>query len=129
MAHDPAPRRGAAQTRSLGSARAGTTNAWRIHVTSIALIPLTFGFVWILLSLVGKDYAGVRAELGRPFPAIVLLLFILAGVYHMKIGMQSIIDDYIHSTHGKEWALVANSLFCAAVGLASIFAVLKLGLA
>lgn len=129
MAHDPGSRRSAAQTRFLGSARAGTSSAWRIHVTSVALIPLTFGFVWVLLSLIGKDYAAAKAELAQPLSAIVLLLFILAGVYHMKIGMQSIIDDYIHSPHGKEWALVANSLFCAAVGLASIFAILKLGLA
>ena len=127
MAHDPSLR-GAAKARFLGSAKSGATDAWRMHVTSVALIPLTFAFVWVMLSLVGKDYAGAKAALGHPYPAIVLLLFVLAGVWHMKIGMRSIIDDYIHSTHAKEWALVANTCFCWGVGLASSFAVLKLGL-
>jgi succinate dehydrogenase / fumarate reductase membrane anchor subunit len=128
MTHDSAPARGAVQTRSLGSAKSGAEDGWRMHVTSVALIPLSLAFVWILLSLVGKDYAGVKAELARPCQAIVLLLFILAGVWHMKIGMRSIIDDYIHSPHLKEWVVVANLLFCWAVGAASIFAALKLGL-
>ncbi len=126
MAHDPASVRG--RPRFLGSARAGTSGAWALHVTAVALIPLAFAFVWVLLSLIGKDYAGAKAELAQPCQAIILLLFIIAGVWHMKTGMQSIIDDYIHSPHAKEWALVANSLFSAAIGLASLFAVLKLGL-
>lgn len=119
---------GAGRSRTLGSAKSGVGDAWLMHVTSVALIPLTFAFVWILLSLVGKDYAGVRAELAQPCQAIVLLLFIVAGVWHMKTGMQAIIDDYIHS-HWKEWALVANVCFCAGVGAAAAFAALKLGLA
>jgi len=128
MTHDAAPVRGAARTRSFGSAKSGAADAWRMHVTAVALIPLSLAFVWIAVSLVGKDYAGARAELAQPCQAIVLLLFILAGVAHMKTGMQSIIDDYIHSPHAKEWALVANSLFCAGLGAALIFAALKLGL-
>ncbi len=99
-----------------------------MHVTSVALLPLTFGFVYLLLSLVGLDYAGVRAELGRPLPAITLILFIIAGCWHMKLGMQSILDDYVHAPHAKEWALVGSSCFSAAVGLASVYAIIKLGL-
>ncbi len=130
MAHDaPSTRSAASRVRFLGAARSGTADAWRLRVTSIALALLTIAFVWIILSLVGKDYASVRAELGRPCPAILLLLFILAGVNHMKIGMQAIIDDYVHSPHLKDAALVANLLFAAAVGLACVYAVLKLSLA
>lgn len=128
MTHDAAPVRAAARTRSLGSAKSGAADAWRMHVTSIALIPLSIAFVLIVLSLIGKDYAHARAVLAQPCQAIVLLLFVLAGVVHMKTGMRSIIDDYIHSQHAKEWALVANALFCAGLGGALIFAVLKLGL-
>jgi succinate dehydrogenase / fumarate reductase membrane anchor subunit len=118
----------ATRFRSLGPAKSGVRDAWQMHLTSIALIPLTFTFVWIMLSLVGKDYAGVRAELASPVAAIALLLFILTGIWHMKIGMQSIIDDYLHGPQLKGWALVANLCICAVLATASIFAALKLGL-
>jgi succinate dehydrogenase / fumarate reductase membrane anchor subunit len=129
MGHDPSSiRTAASRVKFLGSAHSGTQDAWHMRLTSIALVPLTIAFVWLLLSLVGKDYLGVRAELGRPFPAILLLLFIVTSIFHMKIGMQSIIIDYVHETRLKDWALTANLFFAYAVGLASVFAVLKLSL-
>ena len=127
MTQDAAPLRAAARSRALGSARTGVESAWQMHVTSVALIPLSLAFVWIMLSLIGRDYAGVKADLAQPLHAIVLLLFLIAGLWHMKLGMQTIIDDYIHSDL-KEWALVANFCFCAGLGAALIFATLKLGL-
>ncbi len=117
------------RVRYLGSARSGTKHAWHIRVTSIALLPLTLAFVWIILSLVGKDHAAVVATLGSPLPAIIVLLFLLAGIYHMMLGMQVIIEDYIHGEHSKTWALMLNMFFCAAAGLACIYAVLKLSFA
>ncbi|MGH6836913.1 MAG: succinate dehydrogenase, hydrophobic membrane anchor protein [Methylocella sp.] len=110
------------------SAKSGTADAWNMRITSVALIPLSIAFVAIVLSLLGKDYAAVRAELGHPFPAIVMLLFILFGVFHMKVGMQSIIDDYVHAAQLREWALIANLFFSVCIGLACICAVLKLSL-
>ena len=97
-----------------------------MRVTSIMLIPLSMGFVAIVLSLSGKDYAAARAELGHPILAIIMLLFILSGVFHMKTGMQSIIDDYVHDAHWKEWSLVANLFFSLCIGLACVYATLKL---
>jgi len=85
------------RVRFLGSAKSGTADAWNMRITSLALVPLSIAFVAIVLSLLGKDYAAVRAELGHPLPAILMLLFILSGVFHMKLGMQSIIDDYVHA--------------------------------
>ena len=127
MANDPvAIRSAASRVRHLGTARSGTRDSWHMRVTSVALLPLSVAFVWLILSLVHKDYAAARAELGQPFPAILMLLFILASIYHMKLGMQTIIDDYVHESHVKDWSLMANLFFCAGVGLACVYAVLKL---
>ncbi len=127
MVKNPAPVRPAmSRVRFLGSAKSGTADAWNMRITSVALIPLSIAFVAIVLSLLGKDHAAARAELGHPFPAILMLLFILSGVFHMKLGMQSIIDDYVHAAQLKEWVLIGNLFFSVCVGLACIYAVLKL---
>jgi succinate dehydrogenase / fumarate reductase, membrane anchor subunit len=119
-------------TRSLvghfGVARSGTRDARMMRLTSAALLPLAIAFIWNVLALVGKDYAAARAYLQHPGPAILTLLFILASVYHMKVGMQSIIDDYVHHAVWKEWSLMANVCFCVFVGVSCVYAVLKLGL-
>jgi succinate dehydrogenase / fumarate reductase membrane anchor subunit len=113
------------RVRFLGSARSGTTDAWFIHLTSVALIPLTVGFVWLMLDLLRKDYNGVRAELARPIPAILLLGFILAGIVHMELGMRSVIVDYIGG-QTRAWALAANTLFAALLALACVYATLRI---
>jgi succinate dehydrogenase / fumarate reductase, membrane anchor subunit len=118
-----------AKVRYFGSARSGTGDNWRMRLTSAALIPLTIAFVWLILSLVGKDYNGVRMALGSPLQAIVILLFILAGVYHMQLGMRSIIFDYVHEPRLKEWSLIANACFCAVIALACVYSVLRIGFA
>jgi succinate dehydrogenase / fumarate reductase membrane anchor subunit len=127
MAIDPASSRTAAsRTQFLGAAKSGTDECWHMRVTAVALVPLAVGFVIVLVSLLGKDYASARALLGQPLPALVMLLFILAGIYHMKLGMRAIIDDYIHSPKTKELVLVANLLFSVGIGLVCIYATLKL---
>jgi succinate dehydrogenase / fumarate reductase membrane anchor subunit len=130
MANDPQSLKTAARKiQYLGTARSGTSAAWAMHVTSAILIPLSIAFIFILLKLIHKDFVAARAELGSAFPTILFLLFTCASIYHMKIGMQSIIDDYIHDNHWKSWALVANLFFCAAVGLATVYALLKISFA
>jgi succinate dehydrogenase / fumarate reductase, membrane anchor subunit len=113
--------------RYLGAAKSGVGAARAMHLTSVALIPLGIGFVWILLSLIGKDYGAVHAELGHLLPAVVMILFVGASVYHMQLGMRVIIDDYIHDHHLKDWLLMANTFFCAVIGIASIYSLLKVG--
>lgn len=114
------------RVRSLGAARLGTDEASTLHLTAVALVPLTIGFVWVLLTLLHMDYHHARQTLGEPLPAIVMLLFVLTGVYHMQIGMRAIILDYVHG-HAREWALIANILFAAALGMACAYAVLRIG--
>lgn len=116
-----------ARVRHLGSARSGTLDVWRMRATSAALVPLTIGFVWLVLSLVGKDYKTVRDTMSNVIPAVLMLLFIGVGIYHMKLGMKVIIEDYVHGEHAKSWTLMANEFFCHAIGLACIYAVLRIG--
>lgn len=113
------------RVRFLGSARMGTGDAWLVHVTSLALVPLTIGFVWLILDLVGKDYNSVRAELANPIPAILLLAFIVAGIVHMELGMRSIIIDYVGGRL-RAWALAANTCFAALLALACVYATLRI---
>lgn len=110
----------------LGSAKSGTTGLQHMRLTSLALVPLTVGFVWLVLSLVGKGYEDVHATMGRPVPAILMLLVLGAGIYHMQLGMRTIIEDYIHGEHAKEWSLAANLFFAVLIGVACAYAVLRL---
>jgi succinate dehydrogenase / fumarate reductase membrane anchor subunit len=80
----------------------------------------------LLVTLAGADYATVKRTLQKPAVSILLLLLVLSGVMHMRLGMQTIIEDYVRSDGKKVLALMANSFFAFTVGLTSIFAVLKL---
>ncbi len=112
------------RVRFLGAARNGTGEAWLMHVTSLALVPLTLDFVWLVLDLLHMDYNGVRAELGRPVPAILLLAFIVSGIVHMEVGMRSNIVDNVQG-RARAWALVANACFAALLALACVYATLR----
>jgi succinate dehydrogenase / fumarate reductase membrane anchor subunit len=112
--------------RYAGSARSGTQAFWHQRVTAVAGVPLTIGFIAIVLALLGRNHAGTVQILGSPLVAIVMILFILATAYHMWIGMQEIIIDYVHGETAKYLAIFGNMFFCGIVGLASIFAILKL---
>lgn len=114
------------RVRYLGAAHSGVRADWLMRLTSVALVPLTIAFVWLLLSLLSKDYNGARAELGSPAPAIIVMLFILVGIHHMQTGMRSIIVDYVPG-HAREWALMANLFFAAVLALACVYAVLRIG--
>jgi succinate dehydrogenase / fumarate reductase, membrane anchor subunit len=128
MTHDPTIRPMASRIRHLGAAQSATREVWLMRLTNVALLPLALAFIWIVLKLVGEDQAGVRAEFAHPCAAIFMLLFILASIVHMKIGMGSIIDDYVHAARLKEWSMMANSLFSVGFGVAAVYAVLKLSL-
>jgi len=115
-----------AKVRGLGSAREGTGHFWRQRLTAIANIPLTLFFVGFLIALNGAGYAEVRAALANPFVALMLALVLISGLIHMRLGMQVIIEDYITSEGLKLATIALKTFFTVAVGVASIFALLKL---
>jgi succinate dehydrogenase / fumarate reductase membrane anchor subunit len=114
------------RVRGLGAAHSGTGHFWHQRVTAVAGIPLTIAFIVILVALMGRSHAAVVQILGSPIIAIIMLLFIVNTVYHMWIGMQEILLDYVHEDMLKFVSLMANTFFCFAVALASVFAILKL---
>jgi succinate dehydrogenase / fumarate reductase membrane anchor subunit len=115
-----------AKVRGLGSAREGTDHFWKQRLTAVSNLVLVCILIWLLVDLAGADYATVKKTLARPQNAIALLLLVLSGVLHMRLGMQTIIEDYVHSEGRKVAALMLNSFFTILVGLTSVFAVLKL---
>jgi succinate dehydrogenase membrane anchor subunit len=114
------------RARGLGAARSGTRLFWQQRLTSVAGIPLTIAFFVIVGSLLGRNHAAIVQILGSPLVAIVMLLFILNNIYHMWLGMQEIIEDYVNDEVRKFFALMANTFFCIAVGFAAVYAILKL---
>ena len=114
------------RVRGLGAARSGTSHFWLQRVTSVAGIPLTIALIVIVMALMGRGPAAVAQILGSPIVATIMLLFILNTAYHMWIGMQEIILDYVHEDTLKMLSLMANTFFVVVVTLASAFAILKL---
>lgn len=114
------------RVRGHGSAKSGTQHFWQQRLTAVANVPLTLAFVFILISLLGRNHAAVVQILGSPLVAIVVLLFIGSATWHMKLGMQVIIEDYVHGEGAKLALLILNIFFSIAVGLASAYAILKL---
>jgi succinate dehydrogenase / fumarate reductase membrane anchor subunit len=126
MAHGTKTMNQPTAARYAGSARAGTRTFWHQRITSVAAVPLTIAFITIVIALLGRNHAATVQILGSPLIAIVMILFVVTIVYHMWIGMQEIIIDYVHGSAAKYLALFGNMFFCSVVGLASIYALLKL---
>ena len=114
------------RVRNLGASHSGTTDFWRQRITAVAMVLLTVPVIVVVMMLLGSNHAGAAQILGSPLVAIILLLFIIASTWHMKIGMQVVIEDYVHSEMLKLACVMANNFFCVAVALASIYAIFKL---
>ncbi len=115
-----------ARVRGFGSAKSGTGAFWHQRITAIANIPLTIAAVVIIIMLLGRNQPAVAQILGSPTVSIIMLLFIASITAHMKIGMQVIIEDYVHDDLAKFTLIVANAFFAFAAGLISAYGILKL---
>ena len=114
------------RVRGLGSARSGTQHFWLQRMTAVSNIPLIVSGIILVIAVIGRDHAGAVSIMSHPLAAILMLLMIVSGLVHMRLGMQTIIEDYIHAEGPKVLALMANTFFAIAVGAACIFAVLKI---
>jgi succinate dehydrogenase / fumarate reductase membrane anchor subunit len=115
-----------ARVTGLGAAKDGTHHWWLQRLTAIALVPLSVWLVASLVSLVGAERAVVVAWLGHPLAAVLMLLILGTGFYHLKLGMQVVIEDYVHTEWLKVSCLVLNAFACIFLAAASMLAVLKL---
>ncbi|MEP2947646.1 MAG: succinate dehydrogenase, hydrophobic membrane anchor protein [Lentilitoribacter sp.] len=115
------------KVRGLGSAKEGTEHFWRQRLTALANVPLLIFFIGFIITYNGASYAEVTGALGNPIVAVLFGLVIISGVVHMKLGMQVIIEDYIHTESTKIALLLFNTFFAIVIGALSLFAILKLG--
>ena len=114
------------RVRGHGAARSGTEHFWHQRLTAIANVFLVTAFVVILVSLLGRSHATVIQTLASPFVAIVMLLMVGSVTYHMKIGMQVVIEDYVHDETWKFLAIIGNTFFAIAIAAACVYSLLKI---
>ncbi|MFG1392974.1 succinate dehydrogenase, hydrophobic membrane anchor protein [Xanthobacter agilis] len=116
------------RVRGLGSAHSGTEHFFLQRVTGLANLLLMIAFIVIVIRLAGASYAETRAVLGQPLVAVIILLTLLSVTAHMRLGMQVVIEDYVHTEGVKVALIIANTFFTIAIALAGAFAVLKISL-
>ena len=112
-----------ARARGLGSAKSGTAHWWAQRVTAIALFPLIIWFVISIIVMTGSSHESVTAWLGNPLTAVLMILLIVAVFHHMQLGLQVVIEDYVH-TRWMEIALLlivkGAALLLGAIGILSV---------
>jgi succinate dehydrogenase / fumarate reductase membrane anchor subunit len=110
----------------LGSAKDGVEHWWDQRLSAIAMIPLTLLAIFPLAGAIGSDLATVRAVYAEPFNALVMILFVAVTFRHLQLGLQVVIEDYVHGEPWRTGALLGNKAFCAVMGLTGVFGVAKI---
>ena len=112
--------------RHLGSAKEGANHFWQQRLTALANVFLGLFLVWLIVRLAGAEYSEVKTLLANPLIALALLMLVISSVIHMRLGMQVVIEDYIHNEAGKLLLLIANTFIAIGVAAVAVFSVLKL---
>ena len=114
------------KVRGLGSAHSGVRHFWHTGVTSVALIPLTVWFAYAALRLAGGSMIDALTFFQHPLNTVLMGLFVVIGLYHMALGLQMIIDDYVPAPGGRIALVLLARAFAIAVGAASVIALLRI---
>ena len=115
-----------ARVHGLGAAHSGTGHFWMQRLTGLANLFLVITLLVVVVSLAGSSQASVTATLSNPFVAMTMIAAFISVLVHMRIGMQVIIEDYVHTEIRKIALLMANTFFTLAVGIAAAYAILKI---
>lgn len=115
-----------ARARGLGSAKTGFHHWWLQRVTAVALIPLTVWFGFGIAALPGADYADVVAWIGAPLNTVLLFSLIIATCYHAALGLQVVVEDYVHAEWVKIATIMTVNLFFVLISLAAVYATLRI---
>jgi succinate dehydrogenase / fumarate reductase, membrane anchor subunit len=116
------------QVRGLGSAKEGVGHWWYQRLTAIALAPLSVLFVWLVLHLLNADYDVVRVTIAQPFIAVLLMCFMVSLFYHGQLGLQTIIEDYIHHRAMEMTLLILVKFSALLFSVASVLAIARIAL-
>lgn len=114
------------RVRGLGAAKEGVGHWWAQRVTAIALVPLTFWFVASIIGLVGADHASFIAWMRQPLNTILMTVLLAAGFHHMQLGLQVVIEDYVHNEAARIATIITVKFACVILALGGIFSVLKI---
>jgi succinate dehydrogenase / fumarate reductase membrane anchor subunit len=117
------------RVKGLGSAKEGTDHFWLQRLTALALVPLVLWLAFSIAALSSMDYIAIREWLSQPFNAIVMILFMIAGFYHARLGLQVVIEDYVSSHGVRTAAIIAVTFVAAALGVTGVFSVMRIAFA
>lgn len=114
-----------ARVRHLGSAKDGTHHFWVQRITAIALVPLSIWFVFAVLSLLGADYNAYKAWISVPFNTLLMVLLVGALFHHLQLGLQVVVEDYVHGEGAKVTLIILNKLAAVLLAATCVLSVLK----
>ena len=117
-----------ARARALGASGTGTREYWLVKLSSVALLPLTVFLIGLLVALKDGGHAAAASALAAPWVAVPLALFVLANAVHMRLGLQQVIDDYVHGKASKKIAVALNLFFSWGIAVAALYFVIMIGL-
>lgn len=116
------------RTKGLGASGHGAGHFWLQRLTAAANVPLMLAFIVIVALCAGRSYPDAVRLIGSPLVSIILILAVISVCVHMRIGMQVVIEDYVHDEALRVVAVVANNFYAAVVGVACLYAILRIGL-
>ena len=114
------------KVQGLGASHSGTGHFWRERVTSVALIPLSLWFAYAILGLVGTNEVAIVSFIAHPWNAILMGLFVVVSFYHLGLGLQQVLDDYVHTPGTKLFLRLAVTVIWIVASLIGVFALVRI---